>query len=377
MSRPIFPVLYLSLRFLAPFVTIFLVRPISFRSRPSEQATDPALRSRLSAFGDALLAATPPIAGLDRSIVIDPRRVHLTLGVMRLEKEGASAREGDRPAEEAVDEAILAVEGKAAGPAASPAQADKPKKTVKTALALLHSLAPQLATLGPARVDLDRLGVLKPQKGGREANVLWVGPAEARGENDERKGGSGKSSLHAIADLVHQTFRREGYITETRPLKLHATLLNTAHRKPRKRLAFSYADVLQSEAIKVLGAMESGVVAGGEAPAGKIEAPAGKIEEAVEAEKAAMEVEAEEQIAAGGEPIVGDEAVREEIAVDSATASLISDAPPGVVIPPTTLIPRDPIPIALGSYEVRAVHLCAMGSRGPNNEYISLGCVQF
>ena len=33
-------------------------------------------------------------------------------------------------------------------------------------------------------------------------------------------GGAKPSSLHAIADLVHQTFRREGYITETRPLKV-------------------------------------------------------------------------------------------------------------------------------------------------------------
>ncbi|KAL1755513.1 hypothetical protein FB107DRAFT_213436, partial [Schizophyllum commune] len=243
----------------------------------------PTLRARLTAFGDALLAASPPIAGLDRSIVIDPRRVHLTLGVMRLEKEDAAATACGKDA-----------------------NADPPKKTTSTALALLRSLAPQLVELGPARVDLERLGVLKTQKGGREANVLWVGPrGEGEGEREAAGSGGGgakPSSLHAIADLVHQTFRREGYITETRPLKLHVTLLNTTHRKkPRRRLAFSYTDVLQSEAVKLL-------------------AP-------------------------------------------SAQAVFV--------------VPRHPIPISLGSYGVRAVHLCEMGSHGPDNEYVSIGCVEF
>ncbi|KAL1686243.1 hypothetical protein GGG16DRAFT_64647, partial [Schizophyllum commune] len=223
----------------------------------------PTLRARLTAFGDALLAASPPIAGLDRSIVIDPRRVHLTLGVMRLEKEDAAATAcGDPP---------------------------PPRRTVSAALALLRSLAPQLAALGPARVDLERLGVLKTQKGGREANVLWVGPREA------------DDSLYAIADLVHQTFRREGYVTETRPLKLHVTLLNTTHRKkPRRRLAFSYTDVLQSEAVKLLGAVLPGPAKAGDAEVSLVFVP-----------------------------------------------------------------------------EMHAVHLCEMGSHGPDNEYVSIGCVKF
>ncbi|KAL1699328.1 hypothetical protein EV121DRAFT_216447, partial [Schizophyllum commune] len=243
----------------------------------------PTLRARLTAFGDALLAASPPIAGLDRSIVIDPRRVHLTLGVMRLEKEDAAASAYSK------DAAASAPSRDAAASASSmDANADPPKKTISTALALLRSLAPQLAALGPARVDLERLGVLKTQKGGREANVLWVGPMEA----DE-------SSLYAIADLVHQTFRREGYVLETRPLKLHVTLLNTTHRKkPRRRLAFSYIDVLHAH-------------------------------------------------------------------LASSTAH------------PTFPVPRHPIRISLGSYEVHAVHLCEMGSHGPDNEYVSIGCVEF
>ena len=182
------------------------------------QATDPTLRARLTAFGDALLAASPPIAGLDRSIVIDPRRVHLTLGVMRLEKEDAAASASSKDAA-----ASASSKDAAASASSKDANADPPKKTTSTALALLRSLAPQLVELGPARVDLERLGVLKTQKGGREANVLWVGPREAD-ESEGREGAAdskggeaaesrgGKSSLHAIADLVHQTFmlRRRG-----------------------------------------------------------------------------------------------------------------------------------------------------------------------
>ncbi|KAL1672127.1 hypothetical protein EV122DRAFT_225333, partial [Schizophyllum commune] len=254
----------------------------------------PTLRARLIAFGDALLAASPPVAGLDKSIIIDPRRVHLTLGVMRLEEEEDSAPTGTAHAD---------TEAQAIGdPPSSP---PPPKKTISSALALLRSLAPQLAALGPARIDLERLGVLKTQKGGREANVLWVGPREA------------DDSLYAIADLVHQTFHREGYVTETRPLKLHVTLLNTTHRKkPRRRLAFSYTDVLQSEAVKLLVGLNSHPTA-------------------------------------------------------SSAHSTSSTARP------SSAVPRHPIPISLGSYDVRAVHLCEMGSHGPDNEYVSIGCVEF
>ena len=186
------------------------------------QATDPTLRARLTAFGDALLAASPPIAGLDRSIVIDPRRVHLTLGVMRLEKEDAAATACGKDDNATPSAPPFRTTVNARNPLGA-GDPPPPRRTVSAALALLRSLAPQLAALGPARVDLERLGVLKTQKGGREANMLWVGPREAD-ESEGREGAAdskggeaaesrgGKSSLHAIADLVHQTFmlRRRG-----------------------------------------------------------------------------------------------------------------------------------------------------------------------
>ncbi|KAI5894464.1 uncharacterized protein SCHCODRAFT_02534330 [Schizophyllum commune H4-8] len=426
-------------------------RPTHFLSL--SQASDPTLRERLTAFGDALLAASPPVAGLDRSIVIDPRRVHLTLGVMRLEKDdpvttrpigpgGAQSGVGAHHAQTEVGAHAQTEVGThahtkpraqtAVGASNTPASntpAPAPKKTVSTALALLHSLAPQLAALGPARVELDRLGVLKTQRGGREAHVLWVGPREV-GEGEGREGaaeskraeaaesasgGTEKCSLYAIADLVHQTFRREGYVTETRPLKLHVTLLNTTHRKkPRRRLAFSYTDVLQSEAVKLLGA-----VLPGHAKAGDAEAPdaeAAMVKHAIAAaEEAELDAEALEQIEAGGDAIVPDVRARGEIArvvadgevarnegekpdirVDVVEVDIpahsASDAPSAGLnshptassahsasstAQPSSAVPRHPIPISLGSYEVRAVHLCEMGSHGPDNEYVSVGCVEF
>ncbi|KAF8998280.1 hypothetical protein BDQ17DRAFT_819876 [Cyathus striatus] len=53
----------------------------------------------------------------------------------------------------------------------------------------------------------------------------------------------GGREVEAVADLVHQTFKWEGYIIENRPLTLHCTIINTSHRRPRNlRLPFSYTD---------------------------------------------------------------------------------------------------------------------------------------
>ena len=46
----------------------------------------------MSAFTNALLAATPPIPGLDTTVVIPPRRVHFTLGVMSLDVDEDKSR---------------------------------------------------------------------------------------------------------------------------------------------------------------------------------------------------------------------------------------------------------------------------------------------
>lgn len=108
----------------------------------------------MAAFTRTLLDAQPAIPGLDASIVIAPRRLHLTLGVMSL-----------------TDDAAVG-----ADPGAGAAR----PKTVDAALALLRELRPRvLEMLGgaPLRVALRQADVMKPERGDPErAHVMWVGP---------------------------------------------------------------------------------------------------------------------------------------------------------------------------------------------------------
>ncbi|KAF5376320.1 hypothetical protein D9615_008463 [Tricholomella constricta] len=117
------------------------------------QHTNPALSTCIAAFQSSLLAASPPIRGLDPSIIIKPVRFRLTL----------------------------------ADKMASPTT-----RTVSTALALLRSLKPRLdailnietgehAVHIGLRVILDALDIMRPVAGPSEnvwANMLYVAPCE-------------------------------------------------------------------------------------------------------------------------------------------------------------------------------------------------------
>ncbi|KAF8875285.1 kinase A anchor protein, partial [Infundibulicybe gibba] len=179
----------------------------------------PALRERISSFQAELIRNQPPIPGLDSSIIIDPRRMHITLGVMHLEQDIPSASHS-RPV----------------------------RHTVSTALDLLRSLQPQLAQTSGTKlsITLDSMDIFQPQRnfgeaGALGANVLFIGPSNS---DDKR--------LRDICDMTHRTFRQHGYITEKRPLKLHCSILNTSHRKPRRRQPFSYSAILASNAHRPL-----------------------------------------------------------------------------------------------------------------------------
>ncbi|KAF9489912.1 hypothetical protein BDN71DRAFT_1400785, partial [Pleurotus eryngii] len=179
--------------------------------------THSILRKRISSFTDALLNGVPAIAGLDSSIIIDPRRMHFTLGVMALN--------------------------------------DHSDLSVSAALELLNSLKadilqilnegadadgePSSQKLLPLRIPLDTLGILKPEKEGG-GNVLWVGP-----------------DVSSIPRLIYRVFRERGFIVETRPLKLHCTLINTSYRRPRARIPFAYDAILCSNALKDISAVSS------------------------------------------------------------------------------------------------------------------------
>ena len=104
----------------------------------------------MSAFTEGLLASSPAIPGLDESIVISPRRLHLTLGVMSLTDAPEASSSATHP------------------------------RTVEAALALLVQLRPQIMDIlngEELRVTLQRADIMRPERGDLErAHVMWVGP---------------------------------------------------------------------------------------------------------------------------------------------------------------------------------------------------------
>ncbi|KAK7682304.1 hypothetical protein QCA50_014507 [Cerrena zonata] len=132
-----------------PRLTHFLALPIGHHA---------GLRRRISAFTDALLRTDPAIPGLDETIVINPRRLHLTLGVMSLDLDGTTSH-GTRP------------------------------KTLDTAAQLLNELKPQVMKMlagEKLRIGLKRIDIMKPERGDLEkAHILWTGPAQ-EGEDAKR-----------------------------------------------------------------------------------------------------------------------------------------------------------------------------------------------
>jgi len=201
-----------------PLLTHFLAIPLG---------PHPELRAKLSAFGEALLACDPPIPGLDPSIIISPRRVHITLGVLSLSQSGFQVTE---PSE---------------GGSNQP-----PEHTIESALNLLRSLRPQLletlrsdGAASSLSVPFSKIDIMSPERGDNEkAHVMWAGPSA-----EQLKG----SALHKVSHMVHRAFKDAGMLQDNRPLKLHCTLINTTHRKPRSkgpRIPFSYPAILASQA---------------------------------------------------------------------------------------------------------------------------------
>ncbi|PVF98400.1 hypothetical protein CPB86DRAFT_784847, partial [Serendipita vermifera] len=206
-----------------------------------------ALQTRVREFTDALLASNPPIEGLDEMMVIEPARLHITLGEMHLKKYDNTASHSRRKATEG---------------AGASAQEGEQIKTVQQALDLLGSLRSEIteitsSSLEGLHVNLDTMGTLRPGKH-ETAHVLWIGPEPSSGPQE--------TTLGQVAVIVDDAFRREGFMTETQPLTLHCTIAKTSKAKARKaressqpdkrqrrraeRYGFSISAIFESEAYK-------------------------------------------------------------------------------------------------------------------------------
>ena len=136
-----------------PRPTHFLALPIGHH---------PELRNTISALTSSWLAHEPPIEGLDPSIVVHPRRLHLTLGVLTL------AGNPNRP---------TAYSNSNSNYEQQEGQEEQQCDDLASAEALLAGLAPRLRALlaqNPLRVPLGRLAIM--QSDPARAHVLYAEP---------------------------------------------------------------------------------------------------------------------------------------------------------------------------------------------------------
>ncbi|KAH9480020.1 hypothetical protein JR316_0006617 [Psilocybe cubensis] len=377
------------------------------------------------------VVTSPTVAGLDTSIVIDPRRMHMTLGVMAL-----STEKSDDLAPEETGETSKTVEANpslastsapsipsvdAAQPIAGPSEetfssppdvsnihSTSPPpttepKTVSSALSLLASLKPRISEIlngsKGVLVPLEELDVLKTSrmpasvKANTEltldddsrvgAGVLFIGPRNEAytQENEDREE---RTKLMEVCVLVDSAFRKAGYITDRRPLKLHCTILNASHHKPPKRLPFCYSDILRSPAISLISSTPSSssipLVPADISNQGtvSINPPL----ETVDSEY--LDVKSNEE---------QDFPITNLVSSDPAlpfTSTNTPSPPPhpnpnttkevfeGEDKQPTRIRPQPlqvppPLLTNLGAYRVHEIQLWEMGSHGPNNEYVNCG----
>ncbi|KAG2123083.1 kinase A anchor protein [Suillus clintonianus] len=183
------------------------LRPTHFISLPIGHHV--RLQESVKSFTDGLLDCKPALPGVDRGIVIAPRRLHLTLGVMTLEDSLVSSG-----------------------------------KTLANAQALLGTLRSRIMELLNGHslcIPLTDMNIMYPDRGNADnAHVLWLGPSLDT-ENAQR--------LKTVSEFVNKAFSDAGFIQDRRPLKLHCTILNTSFRKPHRQ-PFSYNAILASPAIR-------------------------------------------------------------------------------------------------------------------------------
>jgi AKAP7 2'5' RNA ligase-like domain len=136
------------------------------------------LQRRAKTLTDSWLALEPAVAGLDRTIVIPPRRLHLTLGVMALLR---GHEESPRTYQS------IKIDP---NPAGSEAEGRAPElPTLERAQQVLDSCIPDINEIlksnggSPLRLTLDQLGTFQPNR--EQCHVLFAEPRDA---DDTRPG---------------------------------------------------------------------------------------------------------------------------------------------------------------------------------------------
>jgi activating signal cointegrator complex subunit 1 len=143
----------------SPRPTHFLALPIGHH---------PELRDTISALTSSWFAHEPLIEGLDPSIVVHPRRLHLTLGVMSLTSSSPSNPNHPTANSNSEQQGRAQEQGQ---------EQEEEQRDLASASALLASLAPRvraLMALNPLRVPLDRLAIMQPDPA--RAHVLYAEP---------------------------------------------------------------------------------------------------------------------------------------------------------------------------------------------------------
>ncbi|KJA17032.1 hypothetical protein HYPSUDRAFT_1046429 [Hypholoma sublateritium FD-334 SS-4] len=405
-----------------------LSRPTHFLALPLH--THDELRSRKGATSSSL------VEGLDTSIVIDPWRLHMTLGVMALELEaeepaaadiprspsGFQVQESEDPLASAtlslsVSETPLPSSDTPANTSRTPAQGSSapqspspaPRKTVSTALSLLQSLQPTISTIlrgeKGVKVPLTVLDVMKTIRMRPSTPASSLTHAAEEGDDEETAGEALIRGTRSHETGENEAMQRLRDICETRPLKLHCTILNTSHRKPARRLPFAYSDVLASGACRLLGAVGQEIGERDDPDPDPDVPPITSRSSAghprLHGVESARNETANSTSNYGSVPFSREDsshlsrtAVQErnegvsDLLMPSASSSSVIEAPPSTSLP-TPLAKADlapkyrsplaappPLEINLGTYTVDEVQLWVMGSHGPRNEYVSCGGVR-
>lgn len=130
----------------------------------------------------ALLQSTPPIPGFHQSIIIPPRRLHLTLGVMSLSEDSSPSDSATSAGVSATGTVPYSSESTQKAEPSSPntGEGTGKRRTLAEACAFLESLRPKIVEILEGErlsVGLEQIDVMKPDRGdSRRAHVMWLGP---------------------------------------------------------------------------------------------------------------------------------------------------------------------------------------------------------